>query len=191
MSKRRAVIACTAFWNSFAPRVLSTLVPTLARAASQFSTNVRDSETLRASSSSSPSCRFAFPTATSSRTLLDRRFRRRDDRCAPVKRIGVPGSLTSSHRDREGHKERERESAFRAISRNDRERRPGSRTRRFSSTLVAAVGGRFSHRSCESLAIAVPSFVDSMILVAWNESSSSVELQTRFEFRFVGDGVCR
>ena len=30
-----------------------------------------------------------------------------------------------------------------------------------------------------------------MILVAWNASSSSVELQTRLEFRFVGDGVCR
>ena len=62
------------------------------------------------------------------------------------------GSLTPSHRDthterereREGERERERERAFRAISRNDRERRPGSRTRRFSSTLVAAVGGRFS-----------------------------------------------
>ena len=136
-------------WYSFAPRPFH--VPTLSRAASQFSTNVRDSETLRASSSSSPSCRFAFPTATSSRALLDRRFRRRDDRCAPVKRIGVraplpraTGTHTQKEREREGERERERERAFRAISRNDRERRPGSRTRRFSSTLVAAVGGRFS-----------------------------------------------
>lgn len=77
----------------FSLRVLSTLVSTFARAASRLSTNVRDSHTLRASSSSSPFCRFAFPTATSSRALRDRRFRRRDDRCAPVKRIGVRVSL--------------------------------------------------------------------------------------------------